>query len=255
MPHVFLSYSRKDAKPASALADQLHADGVDVWLDVEDISAGAHWDERVQKALRASTFVIVFLSPNSVASDQVKNEIAYAEHHKKTVIPVMHRKCELPISIFRKQFVDYTRKDRESYHQILSAIGQVQYTENQIDSLVQHQVDLLVDSARSFSISELAQELGVFRALIMFIIRQSKLSAALINGALFSACWLVFIMALYSIAGMSLDNAFVLFLQTLLPFAIAGGLAGVINHWLARRTLKAEIRREYQSVPKSLASR
>ncbi|MCU7874901.1 MAG: toll/interleukin-1 receptor domain-containing protein [Candidatus Thiodiazotropha sp. (ex Lucinoma borealis)] len=245
MSHVFLSYSRKDAKPASTLADRLHADGIDVWFDLEDISAGAHWDDRVKEALQASTFVIVFLSPNSVASDQVKNEIAYAEHLKKSVVPVMHKKCEPPILIFRKQFVDYTLKGHESYHQILSAIGQVQYAEDQIDSMVQHQFDLLLDSARSFSISELTQELGVVRALGIFIIRQSKLSAALINGALFSAGWLVFIVALGSLAEVSRDYVFVLFLKTCLPIVITGGLAGVIINWFSRRVIKAEIRQQY----------
>jgi hypothetical protein len=79
----FVSYARVDGDFARQLAERLRAAGVDLWLDQFDIVMGQRWDAAIQTALRSCQGVIVVLSPGSVESDNVLDEISYAMEQKK----------------------------------------------------------------------------------------------------------------------------------------------------------------------------
>ena len=74
----FFSYSRTDAEFVLKLASDLCSAGVDLWLDQLDISPGDRWDLAVEKALEASRCIVVILSPASVDSQNVRDEVSYA---------------------------------------------------------------------------------------------------------------------------------------------------------------------------------
>jgi TIR domain-containing protein len=104
---TFLSYSRDDSSFVLKLAPDLKAAGADVWLDQMDISPGQRWDLAIQEALASCSRLIVVLSPSSVASTTVLDEVSFALENHKTVIPVLYRDCEIPFRLGRLQYVDF----------------------------------------------------------------------------------------------------------------------------------------------------
>jgi len=80
---------------------------VDVWLDQLDIPPGERWDRAVEAALRRSTRLIVILSPASMASENVMDEVSYAIEEKKDIVPVIFEDCERPLRMRRLQYIDF----------------------------------------------------------------------------------------------------------------------------------------------------
>jgi len=103
---AFFSYSRLDAEFALKLAKDLRNAGAVIWIDQLDIAPGAHWDIAVQKAVGGSSSLLVVLSPHAVESENVMDEVAYAIEEKKLVIPVLYRKCDIPLRLRRLQYID-----------------------------------------------------------------------------------------------------------------------------------------------------
>jgi TIR domain len=104
----FLSYSRSDERIALRLANDLRAQGVAVWVDQLDIRPSEHWDRAIERAVRDCRGLVVILSPRSVASENVADEISYAIDGGKSVLPVMIEKCVLPLRITRMHVIDAT---------------------------------------------------------------------------------------------------------------------------------------------------
>src|SRR5271165_7423104 len=105
---AFFSYSRDDSEFALRLARDLKAAGANVWIDQLDLVGGQRWAQTVQDALEKSPRVLVILSPSSVNSPNVENEYTLALKEKKTVIPVLHRECKIPLQLRSLQRVDFS---------------------------------------------------------------------------------------------------------------------------------------------------
>jgi formylglycine-generating enzyme required for sulfatase activity len=114
---AFCSYSRHDAAFAMRLARDLKARGASVWLDQLDIDPGQRWDRAVEKALANCSCMILVLSPDSIASDNVMDEVSYMLETQRKVIPVLHSECAIPFRLRRLQHVDF----RDQYDQALTA--------------------------------------------------------------------------------------------------------------------------------------
>lgn len=102
----FLSYSRSDERFALRFAKDLRSRGVAMWVDQLDIRPSEHWDRAIEKAVRDCRGLVVIVSPRSVASDNVADEISYALENGKSVLPVMIEKCSLPLRITRMHVID-----------------------------------------------------------------------------------------------------------------------------------------------------
>lgn len=109
---AFICYSRKDEDFALRLAADLRTRGVGIWMDQLDIRDGANWDDEVDSALAVTQTTLVLLSPNSVTSEHVKDELAAALEDRDTVIPLMLQDCRVPHRILRKQRVDFRPADK-----------------------------------------------------------------------------------------------------------------------------------------------
>jgi hypothetical protein len=104
---AFFSYGREDSDFALQLAGDLKAAGASVWLDQLDIVPGQRWDRAVEDALANCPRMLVILSPASVNSTNVMDEVSFALEEKKTVIPVVYRDCTIPFRLRRVQYVDF----------------------------------------------------------------------------------------------------------------------------------------------------
>ncbi len=104
---AFVSYSRTDAEFALKLAEDLKAAGANVWLDQLDIEPGERWARAVQAALNSAPRVLVILSPASVDSTNVEDEVAFALEKRKKVVPIFYQDCEVPFQLVPFQYVDF----------------------------------------------------------------------------------------------------------------------------------------------------
>jgi hypothetical protein len=105
---VFLSYARANADFALRLGRDLRSAGVDLWIDQLDIPPGVPWDRAVQEALEACPTVLVILTPESVSSRSVMDEVSYALEENKRTVPVLYRSCRVPFQLRRLQYIDFT---------------------------------------------------------------------------------------------------------------------------------------------------
>ena len=123
---TFVSYSRTDSDFAVKLASDLRERGADVWLDQLDIEAGSRWDTAVEAALGRSARLLVLLTPKSVASQNVLDEVSYALDEGKTVLPVLVEACAIPMRMRRLQHVDFTRGYEPGLARLLTTLGVAQ---------------------------------------------------------------------------------------------------------------------------------
>jgi hypothetical protein len=107
---TFISYSRVNKEFAIKLAQELKSDNFPIWLDQFDIPTGARWDNELEKALHDCEIFLIILTPASIASENVKDEIGYAIDHGKSILPVLLEACEIPLRLRRFQYVDFTQK-------------------------------------------------------------------------------------------------------------------------------------------------
>lgn len=119
----FLSYSRADQGFALRLATDLRAEGVAIFVDQWDIRPSEHWDRAIERAVDCCRGLVVILSPRSVASDNVMDEISFAIEKRKSVLPVMIEKCVLPLRITRMQVIDATGPYQPALRQCLAELG------------------------------------------------------------------------------------------------------------------------------------
>ncbi len=113
MALVFVSYSRKDETFVRRLAADLRRHGVPVWLDKDNIPAGARWDVSVENAVEDASHLLLVLSPASVRSPNVRDEIDVALSEEKRIIPVLLADCKPPLRVRRLQYTDF-RGDYEA---------------------------------------------------------------------------------------------------------------------------------------------
>src|SRR5215469_8340031 len=97
-PKVFVSYSRKDREITQRLVSDLTKAGAEVWVDVDGIQSG-NFMQAIDKALAACDWMVLVLSPNSLASDYVADETYVALHRvkqgsMKAVIPILVSECQ-----------------------------------------------------------------------------------------------------------------------------------------------------------------
>jgi hypothetical protein len=83
---IFLSYKRKvepDQSLAADLVASLSAAGHDVFID-QRLTVGQAWAEEIEKRVRQSDYLIVFITAESSRSEMVRGEIEIARHHAAT---------------------------------------------------------------------------------------------------------------------------------------------------------------------------
>jgi pimeloyl-ACP methyl ester carboxylesterase len=107
-PRVFISYHRADRAIADQVRAHLAANHVTVWMDAYDIPAGAYWPDEIDQALNGADLVVGILSPDAVASRNVKNEWDWAIQNDKDLILLMARSCVIPHRYVSISFIDAT---------------------------------------------------------------------------------------------------------------------------------------------------
>ena len=86
---VFISYSNCDVGEAVRVARLLERAGVSVWRDGEQILGGQYYGERIVHAIKHSRVVLLLCSPDSLASDNVHQEVKLTwDHSHRRYLPL-----------------------------------------------------------------------------------------------------------------------------------------------------------------------
>lgn len=125
---VFLCHSSGDKKAVRELYSRLRSDGIDPWLDEENLLPGQDWQFEIQKAVRASDIVLACLSQSAInKTGYIQKELKYAldvadEQPEGTIflIPVRLEECEIPERLRRWQWVNYF--DENGYDRLMLAL-------------------------------------------------------------------------------------------------------------------------------------
>lgn len=127
---IFISYSHLDSSLVYPEITKFHRQGYRVWYD-EGIEPGIEWPEEIGNALNSSSLFVVFITPNSVNSENVRNEINFALARKMpfiaihlvptTLTPGLQLQIGSKQAILRYQMDEdsFTRKYQYSFDSVL----------------------------------------------------------------------------------------------------------------------------------------
>ncbi|HEU0293259.1 MAG TPA: COR domain-containing protein [Anaerolineales bacterium] len=120
---VFISYAHKDKSFVSKLAGELESQNMKVWWDFDRLKGGQDWQKEIERGIKQCDFFLVALSPDAVASEWVGNEITYATLAQKAIIPLHLKKCDIPIGLVKKQYIDFeTQTQKAALKQLLGIL-------------------------------------------------------------------------------------------------------------------------------------
>ena len=128
MLHVFLCHSSGDKKTVRDLYNRLRKDGIDPWLDEENLLPGQKWQQEIPKAVRASDVVLVCLSKGAInKTGYLQKEIKYAldvadEQPEGAIflIPIKLEECDIPDRLKEWQWVNIF--ETAGYERLLRAL-------------------------------------------------------------------------------------------------------------------------------------
>lgn len=132
LPTVFLSHNHADKPFVRRLATDLDNQGIPYWLDEAEIKVGESLIEKIRSGIDRVDFLVVVLSPNSVASPWVQCEVDVAMNqeimcrHVK-VLPLMYKACDMPGFLLGKRYADFAEDNRyaEALEDLVRSMGVV----------------------------------------------------------------------------------------------------------------------------------
>ncbi len=125
MTSVFVSHNHTDREFARRLAADLKLARVRVWIDEAEIGPGDSLFDKLESGIREMEYLGVILSPEAVASRWVRVELNAAlqmevRGGRVKVLPILLRRCEMPVFLLDKIHVDFT--DPHRYHFALAEL-------------------------------------------------------------------------------------------------------------------------------------
>jgi len=108
---IFLSYRSTESVEAERLRDALEARGVRVWLDKDQMRPGDRFAEALENGLATSRAVGLIATPESIASNWVKNEyyraLSLSTAGELQLIPLLFGPTELPGFLKDRNWIDF----------------------------------------------------------------------------------------------------------------------------------------------------
>jgi formylglycine-generating enzyme required for sulfatase activity len=111
---AFLCHASEDKPRIRQLFVFLRKNGVDAWLDEENLLAGQQWQVEIPKAIRASDVIIVCLSKGSITKEgyiqkEIRSALDIAEEKPDEtifIIPVRLEECAVPTRLSQWHWLD-----------------------------------------------------------------------------------------------------------------------------------------------------
>jgi TolB-like protein/DNA-binding winged helix-turn-helix (wHTH) protein/Tfp pilus assembly protein PilF len=128
-PFVFVSYSHADQELVRGELTRLTDAGFNVWFD-RSLSPGSRWTDELAERISEASLFLFFVSPNSVASENCRNELQFALGRGSDVLAVHLVPTELPMGIelelgARQAILKYEHPDEEYHRRLIGALASV----------------------------------------------------------------------------------------------------------------------------------
>jgi hypothetical protein len=95
-PYLFVSYASADRERVLPLVDALERAGVPVWIDRDGIAGGANYAREIAEAIKNAAALMLMASPLSLASRNVKQEVAVAWEYERPYLPLLLEAVTIP---------------------------------------------------------------------------------------------------------------------------------------------------------------
>ncbi|HEU0296624.1 MAG TPA: toll/interleukin-1 receptor domain-containing protein [Anaerolineales bacterium] len=128
MKQLFISYSRKDTEITRRLTERFETDGLEAWVDWQDIPPSLDWMKEIQKGIEDADIFLYLVSPDSISSSVCAEEVNHAVANGKRIIPVVVRDFDAklaPSSITHLNWIFFSRPQDDferAFEQVWSAI-------------------------------------------------------------------------------------------------------------------------------------
>ena len=126
MPHVFLSYSKKDFHFAELARIKLAEENISVWIDQGQLRAGDDWRNGIDQGLTECFAVLLVVSGDSVASSYVTYEWASAMGKGKPIIPIRLDMCAIHPKLEAIQYLDFSSATHQPWSILIERIGEIE---------------------------------------------------------------------------------------------------------------------------------
>jgi WD40 repeat protein len=129
--HVFVAYSRRDSDFVRRLVQDLRAEGVNLWVDQDEVTVGEQWWDSIVNAIRTTTAVILIATPDGRRSKWVERELRLADEQGIPVFPIWAAGDSyiesVPLGMASIQYVDMRSTDgyADGVKALLSALSNV----------------------------------------------------------------------------------------------------------------------------------
>lgn len=127
-PYIFVSYAHKDSEVVMRTVSLLQQNGFRVWYD-EGIDPGSEWPTTIAKYLERCSYLIGFISANSLASQNCTCELytAFNEHKRILVVYLEDVQLEggLKMQLSLRQSIHWYKYESENafFEKLLTAPG------------------------------------------------------------------------------------------------------------------------------------
>ncbi len=94
--YAFISYASVDRDRVEPIVKALADAGINVWMDRNDIRAGANWAAEIVQSIRGCSALLVACSPAAFESRNVRQEIQVAGKYNRPYIPLILEPTKFP---------------------------------------------------------------------------------------------------------------------------------------------------------------
>jgi len=128
MNQLFISYSRKDIEFARRITERFETEGLETWVDWQDIPPSVDWMKEIQKGIEEADIFLYLVSPDSISSEVCAKEVEYAVANGKRILPVIVREFDTktaPTTISHLNWIFFCRpQDRfdDAFAKVMESI-------------------------------------------------------------------------------------------------------------------------------------
>ena len=111
--NIFLIYAHGDKETVRKLHQRLVRDGINAWLDVQNLQPGQDWQHEIRRAILHSNLVLVCLTRGfdkpGYRHEELKialEKAKFLEDGRVFIIPVRLEECKMPATLSHLHRVD-----------------------------------------------------------------------------------------------------------------------------------------------------
>ena len=129
--NIFLIYAHDDKEAVRILHQRIVRDGINAWLDAQNLQPGQDWQHEIRRAILKSDLVLVCLSRGfnkqpGYRHEELKIALEKAkllDDDRIFIIPIRLEKCDMPECLRHLQRVDLFEED--GYKKLIHSLKQM----------------------------------------------------------------------------------------------------------------------------------